>query len=100
MTYAAPASPHANGVAKRRTLAGLLLSLFVHAVILSIRFGLPGRLAGAPIVSVAVRSDGSIDEVTILRSSGRADTDDTVRRIVHLDARHAAFRPALRRVST
>lgn len=46
-----------------------------------------------PIVSVAVRSDGSIDEVTILRSSGRADTDDAVRRIVHLNARYAAFPP-------
>jgi len=46
-----------------------------------------------PVVSVAVRSDGSVDEVTILRSSGRADTDDAVRRIIHLNARYAAFPP-------
>ncbi|MEW6022578.1 MAG: TonB C-terminal domain-containing protein, partial [Pseudomonadota bacterium] len=47
----------------------------------------------APLVSVAVRSDGSIDDVVILRSSGRADTDEAVRRIIHLNARYAAFPP-------
>jgi len=46
-----------------------------------------------PLVSVAVRSDGSIDEVVILRSSGRQDTDEAIRRIVHLNARYAAFPP-------
>jgi len=46
-----------------------------------------------PLVSVAVRSDGSIDDVVILRSSGRPDTDEAVRRIVHLNARYAAFPP-------
>lgn len=47
----------------------------------------------SPLVSVAVRSDGSIDDVTILRSSGRRDTDEAVRRIVRLNARYAAFPP-------
>jgi multidrug efflux pump subunit AcrA (membrane-fusion protein) len=46
-----------------------------------------------PIVSITVRSDGSIEDVTILRSSGRADIDEVVRRIVHLNARYAAFPP-------
>ncbi|HBI68324.1 MAG TPA: hypothetical protein DDZ22_04670, partial [Massilia sp.] len=46
-----------------------------------------------PLVSVAVRSDGSVDEVVILRSSGRPDTDEAIRRIVHLNARYAAFPP-------
>jgi len=46
-----------------------------------------------PLVSVALRSDGSIDEVTIVRSSGRADVDDAVRRFVRLNARYAVFPP-------
>ncbi|MGZ8288846.1 MAG: TonB C-terminal domain-containing protein [Telluria sp.] len=48
-----------------------------------------------PLVSVAVRSDGSIEDVTIVRSSGRADTDDAVRRIVRLNARYSAFPPMI-----
>jgi hypothetical protein len=46
-----------------------------------------------PVVSIAIRSDGSIDDVTILRSSGRPDIDEIVRRIVRLNARYAAFPP-------
>lgn len=46
-----------------------------------------------PLVSLALRSDGSIDEVTIVRSSGRADIDEAVRRFVRLNARYSAFPP-------
>lgn len=46
-----------------------------------------------PLVSLALRSDGSIDEVTIVRSSGRADMDEAVRRFVRLNARYSAFPP-------
>jgi TonB family protein len=46
-----------------------------------------------PLVSVSLRSDGSIDEITIVRSSGRADMDEAVRRFVRLNARYAAFPP-------
>lgn len=46
-----------------------------------------------PIVSVAIRSDGSVEDVVILRSSGRADIDEVVRRTVNLNARYAAFPP-------
>jgi TonB family protein len=53
--------------------------------------GGPGR--SDPVVSVAVRSDGSVDDVTIVHSSGRPDADEAVRRIVHLNARYAAFPP-------
>jgi TonB family protein len=58
----------------------------------------PSQLAGDavrifPIVSITVRSDGSIEDVTILRSSGHADIDEVVRRIAHLNARYAAFPP-------
>ncbi|HAV38418.1 MAG TPA: hypothetical protein DCX52_19055, partial [Massilia sp.] len=50
MSHAASATPHlskAANVANRRLLAGLLLSLLVHAAILSIQFGMPGMLAGS-----------------------------------------------------
>jgi hypothetical protein len=58
----------------------------------------PSQLAGDvarifPIVSITVRSDGSIEDVAIVRSSGRSDIDEVVRRIVHLNARYAAFPP-------
>jgi hypothetical protein len=46
-----------------------------------------------PVVSVAIRSDGSVEDVVILRSSGRADIDEFVRRIVRLNARYSAFPP-------
>ncbi|RJG09481.1 TonB C-terminal domain-containing protein [Massilia cavernae] len=48
-----------------------------------------------PLVSVSVRSDGSIEDVTIVRSSGRADTDEAVHRIVRINARYSAFPPAI-----
>jgi outer membrane biosynthesis protein TonB len=44
-----------------------------------------------PLVSVAVRSDGSVEEVTIIISSGRSDMDEAVRRIVRVNARYSAF---------
>jgi hypothetical protein len=46
-----------------------------------------------PVVSIAIRSDGSIEDVIILRSSGRPDIDEIVRRIVRLNARYSAFPP-------
>ncbi|MBQ5946924.1 TonB family protein, partial [Massilia sp. ST3] len=46
-----------------------------------------------PLVSLSLRSDGSIDDVTILRSSGRPDMDEAVRRFVRLNARYSAFPP-------
>lgn len=46
-----------------------------------------------PLVSVAVRSDGTVEDVTIIRSSGRPDMDDKVRQIVRLNARYAQFPP-------
>jgi TonB family protein len=46
-----------------------------------------------PLVSVTIRSDGSIEDVTILRSSGHPDMDDAVRHVVRANARYAAFPP-------
>ncbi|MFZ6772826.1 TonB family protein [Undibacterium sp. SXout7W] len=51
------------------------------------------KARGDPVVHVAIRSDGSVEEITIIRSSGRADLDEAVRRIVRLNARYAAFPP-------
>ena len=46
-----------------------------------------------PLVSLALRSDVSIDDVTIVRSSGQPDMDEAVRRFVRLNARYSAFPP-------
>jgi TonB family protein len=46
-----------------------------------------------PVVSIALRSDGSVEDVVIVRSSGQADVDAVVRRVVALNARYAAFPP-------
>lgn len=50
-----------------------------------------------PIVTVAVRSDGSVEEIIINRSSGRPELDEAVRRIIRLNARYGAFPPELAR---
>ena len=53
------------------------------------------KARGDPIVTVSIRSDGTVEEVTIHRSSGRMDLDQAVRNIVRLNARYAAFPPAV-----
>ncbi len=50
-----------------------------------------------PIVTVAIRSDGSVESVTIVRSSGVAAIDDAIRRIVHNQTPYLPFQPALAR---
>jgi TonB family protein len=51
------------------------------------------KARGDPVVLVALRSNGSVEEVTIIRSSGRADLDEAVRRIIRFNAPYAAFPP-------
>lgn len=51
------------------------------------------KARGDPLVLVAIRSDGSVEEITILRSSGRVDLDEAVRRIVRVNAPYAVFPP-------
>ncbi|GGC77629.1 energy transducer TonB [Undibacterium terreum] len=51
------------------------------------------KARGDPVVTVAIRSDGSVEEIIINRSSGRADIDEAVRRIVTVNARYSAFPP-------
>lgn len=52
---------------------------------------------GDPVVTVAIRSDGSVEDVVIHRSSGRPELDEAVRRIVRINARYSAFPPELAR---
>ncbi|MBX3643775.1 MAG: TonB C-terminal domain-containing protein [Rubrivivax sp.] len=50
-----------------------------------------------PMVTVAVRSDGSVESVTFVLSSGVPEIDEAVRRIVQSQAPYLAFPPALAR---
>ena len=48
-----------------------------------------------PLVTVAIRSDGSVESVTFVRSSGVAAIDEAVRRIVESQAPYRVFPPGL-----
>ncbi len=48
-----------------------------------------------PIVTVALRSDGSVENVVFDRSSGLPEVDDAIRRAVHALAPYGAFPPDL-----
>ena len=50
-----------------------------------------------PLVTVAIRSDGSVESVTFVRSSGVAAIDEAIRRIVQSQAPYQAFPPGLAR---
>jgi outer membrane biosynthesis protein TonB len=50
-----------------------------------------------PMVTVAIRSDGSVESVTFVVSSGVAQVDDAIRRIVQSHEHYQAFPPALAR---
>jgi TonB family protein len=50
-----------------------------------------------PMVTVAVRSDGSVESVTFVVSSGATDVDEAIRRIVDSHRPYPAFPPALAR---
>jgi TonB family protein len=50
-----------------------------------------------PMVTVAIRSDGSVESVTFVVSSGVAQVDDAIRRIVQSHEHYPAFPPALAR---
>lgn len=48
-----------------------------------------------PVVTVSIRSDGSLEDVVIHRSSGVRELDEAVRRIAYLHSPYSAFPPAL-----
>ena len=55
------------------------------------------RPHSTPPVAVASRNDGSVESVTFLRSSGVAEIDDGIRRIVESLWPYPAFPPGLAR---
>ena len=50
-----------------------------------------------PVVTVAIRSDGSVESVTFVQSSGVAALDDAIRRVVQSQAPYQEFPPGLAR---
>ncbi len=50
-----------------------------------------GKLYGALVLSVTIKSDGTVDKVEINRTSGHKILDDAARRIVHMAGPYAAF---------
>jgi TonB family protein len=48
-----------------------------------------------PLVTVAIRSDGSVESITFVRSSGVPALDEAIRRVVNSQANYQAFPPAL-----
>ncbi len=50
-----------------------------------------------PIVWVAIRSDGSVESVTFVLSSGVAVLDEAIRRVVDSQKPYQAFPPGLAR---
>ena len=50
-----------------------------------------------PLVTVAIRSDGSVESVTFNRSSGVPQIDQAIRRAVQSHAPYQAFPPNLAR---
>ena len=50
-----------------------------------------------PVVTVAIRSDGSVESVTFVQSSGVAALDEAIRRVVHSQTPYQVFPPGLAR---
>ena len=50
-----------------------------------------------PLVTVAIRSDGSVESVTFVRSSGVAALDEAIRRVVYSQTPYQVFPPGLAR---
>lgn len=56
-----------------------------------------GKFFGTLVMSVALRPDGSVDRIVILRSSGNKVLDDAAKRIVMIASPFAPFPPDIRR---
>ena len=55
------------------------------------------RLQTNPMVTVAMRSDGSVESVTFVISSGVAEVDEAIRRIIESQKPYQPFPPGLAR---
>jgi periplasmic protein TonB len=56
-----------------------------------------GRIYGSLVMTVIIKSDGSLDKVELNRSSGQKVLDNAARRIVEMAAPYAAFPDAIRK---
>lgn len=54
------------------------------------------KTSAGPLLEVAIRADGRLQEVRLIRSSGNAELDQAARRIVELAAPYPPFSPELR----
>ena len=50
-----------------------------------------------PLVTMAIRADGSVESVTFVQSSGLPALDDAIRRVIQAQANYPAFPPNLAR---
>ncbi|TXC66797.1 TonB C-terminal domain-containing protein [Piscinibacter aquaticus] len=50
-----------------------------------------------PMVTVAIRSDGSVESITFVTSSGVAEIDDAIRRIIEAQRPYPRFPPLMAR---
>ena len=56
-----------------------------------------GKLYGSLLLSVVLRSDGAVDSIEVIRSSGHEVLDQAAVRIVRMGGPYAAFPPDIRR---
>lgn len=56
-----------------------------------------GRFFGSLVLSVALRPDGSVDRIIVIRSSGNKVLDDAAKRIVMMASPFAPFPPDIRK---
>jgi periplasmic protein TonB len=56
-----------------------------------------GRIYGSLVLTVIIKSDGSLDKVEVSRSSGQKVLDNAARRIVEMAAPYASFPEAIRK---
>lgn len=54
-----------------------------------------GRARGELVLTVVIRSDGTVEDIVVNRTSGRTDLDEAARRIAKINARYAPFPPAI-----
>jgi len=109
-TQAAPRpSPSASGLRRARlfgrTDPNAELILYAEAWARRIHFNMTFDMVreavkqphNDPIVTVAIRSDGSIESITFVRSSGVPAIDDAIRRVIQSQTPNLPFQPALAR---
>ncbi len=58
-----------------------------------------GRIYGSLVLTVSIRSDGSVEKITVDRSSGHPVLDEAAVRIIRLSAPFASFPPDIRKDS-